>query len=202
MRSGLTYWCPEGTGGGCGHVRIRGADTERFLLEAAVVHAQDSPGRAGDEDPVLVALRLQLHDLQDDHYDRLLDRADFVRQTERLRQRITNRRHILTIDPARTTNRAVVVTPEDPEPVRRSFLRQHLIRVDVDRHPRGSSMRPPPAWPDRAAGLARRLQLHWQTDDSTAASSRSDSATLSVAAASTRVRLGGGDHLAASSRWS
>ncbi|MDX6371443.1 MAG: hypothetical protein QOD98_431, partial [Nocardioidaceae bacterium] len=139
---------------------------------------------------------------QDDHYDGLLDRADFLRQTERLRQRITNRRHILTIDPARTTKRAAVVTPADPEAVRRSFLRQHLIRVDVDRHPRGSSMRAPAAWPDRAACLALRLQLHWQGDDSTAASSRTDPATLSVAAARTTVRLGGGDHLAASNRWS
>jgi hypothetical protein len=168
MRYGLTYWCPEGPGGGCGHVRIRGADTERYLLELVTEHVRAHPGPAADAEPVLGALRAQLHELQDDHYDRLLDRADFLR---RLQQRIADRRRGLTLDAGLATGSPPGVRVEDTEPLRRAYLRQHLEQVTVGRHPPGST-RPPQGWTDRAAGLGRRLHVQWHDDTAPPASVR------------------------------
>lgn len=196
MRYGLTYWCPEGPGGGCGHVRIRGGDTERYLLEATARHLRERRSDSGD-DPVLDALRGQLHQLQDDHYDRLLDRSDYVRQTGRLQQRIANRRRQLTAGPPVSGPRRSPVTIDEPEEMRRAFLRGHLARVDVGRHPPGST-RPPPSWPDRAAKLAARLRLHWHRDEG---DDGPDTPQPAPAETAPPDRLDAVDQMAASSRW-
>jgi hypothetical protein len=46
--------------------------------------------------PVLLALHLQQHQLQDDHYDSLLSRHDFLRQSARRKARVADRRRELT----------------------------------------------------------------------------------------------------------
>lgn len=64
----------------CGQVRIQADYVERYLLEQIQQRDQaalESPAQA----PVLTALR----QLQDDHYDGLVDRCDYLRQSDRLR---------------------------------------------------------------------------------------------------------------------
>jgi hypothetical protein len=82
LRGVLTYWCADLLGG-CSHIRIKAADVERYLLEAIDGRARAAP-RPAERDPVLLALHLQQHQLQDDHYDNLLSRQDFLRQSARL----------------------------------------------------------------------------------------------------------------------
>ena len=93
VKYGLTYWCPDM--GGCGHVRIRGLELERLIHELIVEREKRLPTMI-ETDPVLAALRMQANQLQDDHYDRLLDREDFLRQGDRLRQKVADRRREIT----------------------------------------------------------------------------------------------------------
>lgn len=159
----LTYWCPDLLGG-CTHIRIKAVDAERWLLEQidGRVARQLYPV---ETDPVLLALRLQQHQLQDDHYDNLLSREDFLRQTSRLRQRVADRRRELTSGYPRALNeeRPVTATLADEEPQRRAALRAHLERVYVDPHPRGVATRWE-HWEQRRDVVGRRLRPVWITD--------------------------------------
>ena len=164
----LTYWCPDMMGG-CSHIRVKAVDAERWLLEQI-------DGRVAhnlypvETDPVLQALRLQQHQLQDDHYDNLLSRDDFVRQSSRLRQRVADRRRELTSGYPRALNveQPVTATLDDPQPTRRAALRAHLERVIVDPHPKGVAAQRSD-WEQRRAVVGRRLRPVWiarQDEDS------------------------------------
>ncbi len=67
MRGVLTYWCADLLGG-CSHIRVKAIDVERYLLEDIASRAATAP-RPVETDPMLLALQLQQHQLQDDHYD-------------------------------------------------------------------------------------------------------------------------------------
>lgn len=164
VKYGLTYWCPDM--GGCGHVRIRGVDLEQLVHELIADRQKDHP-TVIDTDPVLTALRMQSDQLQDDHYDRLIDRQDFLRQGDRLRQKLADRRREITgAYPGRAfTSVARTARLEDPEPVRRQVLHEHLQRVVV--HPHPGSTKPPADWAARARQMLRRLDVHWQGGDVT-----------------------------------
>jgi site-specific DNA recombinase len=159
VKYGLTYWCPDM--GGCGHMRIRGVDLERLMHEL-IGDRQKSHPTAIETDTVLTALRMQGHQLQDDHYDRLIDRADFLRQGDRLRQKMADRRREITgAYPGRAfTVVASTASLDDAEPRRRQVLREHLQRIVV--HPHSGWTKPPAEWPLRASQMLRRLDLHWQ----------------------------------------
>lgn len=81
-----------------------------------------------ETDPVLTAMRMQSNQLQDNHYDRLIDQADFLRQEDRLRQKMADRRREITGNyPGRAfTTVARTARLKDPELVRRQVLREHL----------------------------------------------------------------------------
>jgi site-specific DNA recombinase len=159
VKYGLTYWCPDM--GGCGHMRIRGVDLEQLLHELIAARLKDHPWHV-DTDPVLMALRKQSNQLQDDHYDRLIDRQDFLRQGDRLRQKMADRRRQITgAYPGRSfTSVARTASLEDPEPARRQVLHEHLQRVDV--HPHLGPTKPPADWPARASKMLQRLDVYWQ----------------------------------------
>lgn len=162
VKYGITYWCPDM--GGCGHVRIRGLELERLVHELIAQSQRRRPALV-ETDPVLVALRTQTNQLQDDHYDRLLDRVDFLRQGDRLRQRMSDRRREITAGyPGRAiTHIARTAGMEDPGHVRREVLHRHLDRIVVHPHPKPT--KPPPDWPGRAAQMLRRLDLYWQNGE-------------------------------------
>jgi site-specific DNA recombinase len=156
----LTYWCPELLGG-CSHIRIKADDVERYLLEEIDHRSASSPVPA-ETDPVLLALRAQQ---QDDHYDGLLSRTDFLRQSARLSARVADRRRELTggwtqaidsLGPLRATLAA-------PEARLRATLHRHLERVWVDPHPQGVCA-PSPSWERRRDIVARRLRPVWLDD--------------------------------------
>jgi site-specific DNA recombinase len=159
VKYGLTYWCPDM--GGCGHMRIRGADLEQLLHELIAARHRGHPALV-ETDPVLTALRMQGNQLQDDHYDRLLDRQDFLRQTDRLRQKMADRRREITgAYPGRVfTSVARTARLDDPEPILRQILHEHLQRVVV--HPHAGPTKPPREWAARASQMRRRLDVHWQ----------------------------------------
>lgn len=162
VKYGLSYWCPDM--GGCGHMRIRGLDLERLVHELIAQREQEHPSTV-ETDPVLAALHAQTNQLQDDHYDRLLDREDFLRQGDRLRQRVADRRRELTTGyPGRAIGvRAKTACVEDSEPMRRDVLHQQVLRIVV--HPHAGPTKPPPSWPARADQMRRRLDVHWHNGD-------------------------------------
>jgi DNA invertase Pin-like site-specific DNA recombinase len=162
----LTYWCADLLGG-CSHIRIKAEDTERFLLEEVQRRALEQRYPVED-DAVLLALRLQQHQLQDDHYDNLLSREDFLRQTARLRIRIADRRREGTCGWARGITGAGPMTAQlsDPEPRRRAALRTHLERVEVGPHPKGVAARCA-TWEQRRLVVGLRLRPVWLTSDPT-----------------------------------
>jgi site-specific DNA recombinase len=159
VKYGLTYWCPDM--GGCGHMRIRGVDLERLLHELIVARQDDHPTQV-ETDPVLTALRMQSNQLQDDHYDRLIDRQDFLRQGDRIRQKLADRRREITgAYPGRSfTSVARTASLQDLEAVRRQVLHEHLERVVVHTHL--GPTKPPADWDERAAKMLQRLDVHWQ----------------------------------------
>lgn len=161
----LTYYCSDVLGG-CAHIRIKAADVERYLLEEIELRLATAPLPVLD-DPVLAALRLQQHQLQDDHYDHLLNRADYVRQARRLSARVADRRRELTGGWQRAHVEPLILTaqPDDPEPKRRAALRYHLVRVEVDPHPRGRGTAAASGWALRRQVVACRLRPTWQDAD-------------------------------------
>jgi site-specific DNA recombinase len=162
VKYGITYWCPDV--GGCGHVRIRGVELEKLMHELIAARQRRRPALI-ETDQVLAALRTQMNQLQDDHYDRLIDRADFLRQGDRLRQKVSDRRREITAGyPDRAIpKRARTATMDDAEALRRDVLHQHLERIVV--HPHPGPTKPPPDWPGRAAQMLRRLDIHWTNGD-------------------------------------
>jgi site-specific DNA recombinase len=160
----LTYYCSDVLGG-CARIRIKAEDAERYLLEEIQHRLTMAPLPLLD-DPVLVALRLQQHQLQDDHYDHLLNRADYVRQAQRLAGRVADRRRELTGGWQRAHVEPLILTamPGDPEPKRRAALRHHLVRVEVDPHPRGRGTAAASGWELRRQVVASRLRPTWQSD--------------------------------------
>lgn len=163
--SGLTYYCSDVLGG-CAHIRIKAEDVERYLLEEIRQRLTTAPLPVLD-DPVLVALRLQQHQLQDDHYDHLLNRADYVRQAKRLAARVADRRRELTGGWQRSHVEPLILAaePTDPAPKRRAALRHHLVRVEVDPHSRGRGTAAAAGWDLRRQLVATRLRPTWQGED-------------------------------------
>jgi site-specific DNA recombinase len=143
LRGVPSFICSPRANGGCAKIRIQSDFVERFLIERIREHdvaALEEPGQA--------RIRTALRQLQDDHYDGLLDRADFLRQSHRLRAALASRR--------------------DGEPLRREWtdadlrvvLRRALERVVVHPHPAGQ----PSShldWTRRSALLQERLDLRW-----------------------------------------
>jgi site-specific DNA recombinase len=143
LRGVPSFICSPTGRGGCGKIRIQSDFVERFLIER--IRERDV---AALEEPGQARIRVALRQLQDDHYDGLLDRADFLRQSQRLRAALASRR--------------------DGEPLRREWndadlrvvLRRALERVVVSPHPAGQ----PSShldWPRRSALLQQRLDLTW-----------------------------------------
>jgi hypothetical protein len=161
----LTYYCSDVLGG-CAHIRIKAGDAERYLLEE--IQSRLAAGLAPDfDDPVLAALRLQQHQLQDDHYDHLLNRADYVRQAARLAGRLADRRRELTGGWQRAHTEPLILTadPGDDPARRRAALRHHLHRVAVDPHPRGLATSAAAGWDKRRQVVALRLRPEWREAD-------------------------------------
>jgi hypothetical protein len=179
LKGVLTYWCADLLGG-CNHIRIKAADVERYLLEEIAARAANMQAPV-ETDAVLLALRLQQHQLQDDHYDSLLSRPDFIRQSIRLRARAADRRRELTggwtraVDAERPMRAAIA----DPEPRRRAALRTHLDRVWVEPHPKGVSAQSP-TWELRRVVVAQRLRPVWHDADGPT-SSRAEGEPAAVA---------------------
>ena len=172
----LTYWCPDQLGG-CSHIRIKADDTERYLLELIADRVADEQWPV-DTDPVILALRLQQHQLQDDHYDNLLGRDDFLRQSARLKTRVADRRREVTGGWPRAMHQARPVTARlsDPVQVRRAALRVHLERVVIAPHPKGTATRAAD-WEERRSMVARRVRPVW-LGDSPCGSPAADDATV------------------------
>jgi hypothetical protein len=129
--------------GGCGKIRIQGDYVERYLLERIKdrdVTGLESPGQA--------RIRSALRQLQDDYYDGLLDRGDYLRESKRLRG---------ALEPPRGARIGrTLVTDGD----KRAYLRRALDRVVVLPDPpgRGASHLD---WKRREALLDDRLELRW-----------------------------------------
>lgn len=143
LRGVPSFICSPTGRGGCGKIRIKSDFVERFLVERIREHdvaALEEPGQA--------RIRVALRQLQDDHYDGLLDRADFLRQSQRLRGALAARR--------------------DGEPTRREWtdadlrvvLRRALERVVVHPHPPGRAASHID-WGQRSALLQERLEITW-----------------------------------------
>jgi site-specific DNA recombinase len=157
----LSYYCADALGG-CARIRVKSEDVERYLLEELAGRVAAGVVTAVD-DPVLVALRLQQHQLQDDHYDHLLDRDDYLRQAARLAGRVADRRRELTggWQRAHVAPLPVTATPGDEPARRRAALRHHLERVEVDPHPRGRGTGSGSGWDLRRRVVAARLRPTW-----------------------------------------
>lgn len=152
LRGVPSFICSPTANGGCAKIRIHGEHVERYLLER--ISERDS---AALESPGQARIRGALRQLQDDHYDGLVDRPDYLRQSQRLRAGMV-RRGVSAVSSA----------PSDGD--KRAILRRALQRVDVLPHPRGR----PAAhidWPRRSAVLAGpeptlRFKLHRYRDTS------------------------------------
>lgn len=141
LRGVPSFICSKANGG-CGKIRIQAVHVERFLLERAAEH--DS---AALESPVQRRVRAALRQLQDDHYDGLVDRPDYLRQSQRLRAAQSQRGHRKT---------PYVLLAVDKQ----EALRQVLQRVVVLPHPQGRASAHLD-WTRRCALLQDRLLLTW-----------------------------------------
>jgi site-specific DNA recombinase len=142
LRGVPAYICSSANGG-CGKIRIQSDHLERFLL--ARISERDA---AGLEPPAQAQVREALRQLQDDHYDGVLDRADYLRQSQRLRAALGARRDLVS-SPA----------PLDDSD-KRAVFRRALDRVVVLPHPQGQPVSNID-WPRREALLQQRLRLQW-----------------------------------------
>ena len=137
------YICSPSANGGCGKLRIQSDHLERFLL--ARISERDT---AGLEPPAKAHVRVALRQLEDDHYDGLLDRADYLRQSQRLR----------VVLGARRDQGIAASSLSDPD--KRAAFRRALDRVVVLPHPVGQPVSHLD-WPRREALLQQRLRLEW-----------------------------------------
>lgn len=142
LRGVPSFICSPTMNGGCAKIRIHAGHVEQFLLQRVV--ERDS---AALEPPEQARVRAALRQLQDDHYDGLLDRPDYLRQSQRLRGALAQR----------GTARSVHATSDGD---RRVILRRALERVVVLPHPRGRASAHLD-WSQRCALLTDRLQLTW-----------------------------------------
>ena len=83
LREVPSFICSPTANGGCAKIRIQADHVERFLL--ARIGERDA---AGLESSGEARVRASLRRLQDDHYDGLLDRSDYLLQSKRLRSAI------------------------------------------------------------------------------------------------------------------
>jgi site-specific DNA recombinase len=143
LRGVPSFICSPSANGGCGKIRIQSDHVERFLLQRMT---ERDP--AVLEDPASAKIRTALRQLQDDHYDGLLDRADYLRQSKRLRSALTPPRGTATTT-ARLTDRDV-----------RTALKRAIGRVVVHPHPAGQPTSHL-SWERRSAVLAERLTPTW-----------------------------------------
>jgi hypothetical protein len=143
LRGVPSFICSPTANGGCAKIRIQADHVERFLLGR--IKERDA---AGLESPSQARLRMSLRQLQDDHYDGLVDRADYLRQSQRLRSLITIRGW------SKATEREISAGDK------RTVLRRSLDRVVVLPHPAGRATSHLD-WPQREALLNERLRLHW-----------------------------------------
>ena len=142
LRGVPSFICSPTGRGGCGKIRIHGDHLERFLLEQ--IAERDT---AALESPRQARVRQALRQLQDDHYDGILDRADFLRQSRRLRCELGARRDLR-------------IPLEASDGDKRTILRRALASVVVLPHPQGRASAHLD-WTQRSALLADRLRLTW-----------------------------------------
>jgi site-specific DNA recombinase len=144
LRGVPSFICSPTATGGCAKIRIQADYLERYLLER--IHQRD---QAALESPAQARVRASLRQLQDDHYDGLVDRADYLRQSQRLRS-------ALRLPPPGTSAPPRPLTDGD----KRTVLKRTLERVVVLPHPPGRAASHLD-WARRSALLSERLQLHW-----------------------------------------
>jgi DNA invertase Pin-like site-specific DNA recombinase len=143
LRGVPSFICSPSANGGCAKIRIQADHVERFLLEQ--IKERDAAGLESDGQ---ARLRVSLRQLQDDHYDGLLDRADYLRQSQRLRSLLEAR--------GGTTTSYDDLNDGD----KRAVIRRALDRVVVLPHPAGLATSHLD-WPQREAVLNVRLHLLW-----------------------------------------
>jgi hypothetical protein len=142
LRGVPSFICSPTARGGCGKIRIQADYVERYLLER--IGERDT---AALETPVQARIRTALRQLQDDYYDGLLDRADFLRQSQRLRTSLSARRD----GPAS-------VGADDAE--RRAVFTRALEQVVVHPQPAGRAASHL-NWEQRSSLLEQRLRIIW-----------------------------------------
>ncbi len=144
LRGVPSFICSPTANGGCAKIRIQADYLERYLLEQ--IQQRDE---AALESPAQARVRAALRQLQDDHYDGLLDRPDYLRQSQRLRS-------ALRPSPPGTS------APPRPleDGTKRTVLKRTLERVVVLPHPAGRAASHLD-WAQRCALLSERVQLHW-----------------------------------------
>jgi hypothetical protein len=145
LRGVPSFICSPTANGGCAKIRIQADFVERFLLERIKERDDTALESVGQG-----RIRASLRQLQDDHYDGLLDRADFLRQSQRLRVALTR--------PCGTAQARPVLT----DPDKRAILTRALDRVIVLPHPPGRAASHLD-WAQRSILLQDRLQLVWTT---------------------------------------
>lgn len=144
LRGVPSFICSPTATGGCAKIRIQADYLERYLLEQ--IQQRDE---AALESPAQARVRAALRQLQDDHYDGLVDRADYLRQSQRLRS-------ALRLSPPGTSSPPQALVDAD----KRGVLNRALARVVVLPHPPGRAASHLD-WPTRSALLSERSQLHW-----------------------------------------
>jgi site-specific DNA recombinase len=142
LRGVPSFICSPTGRGGCGKIRIQSDNLERYLLER--IAERDT---SAFETPVQARVRTALRQLQDDYYDGLVDRADFLRQSQRLRTALSALR-----DGPRK------VSADDAE--RRAVFTRALGHVLVLPHPAGQAASHL-TWGQRSALLEQRLRIVW-----------------------------------------
>jgi hypothetical protein len=143
LRGVPSFICSPTANGGCAKIRIQADHVERFLLER--IRERDA---AGLESPTQARIRASLRQLQDDHYDGLLDRSDYLRQSQRLRGTLAHHR----------IDRLGGTTMSDGD--RQDVLRRALDTVVVLPHPAGRATSHLD-WTRRDALLNERLLVRW-----------------------------------------
>lgn len=145
LRGVPSFICSPTANGGCAKIRIQADFVERFLLERIKERDDTALESVGQG-----RIRASLRQLQDDHYDGLLDRADFLRQSQRLRVALAR--------PCGTQQARPVLT----DPDKRAILTRALDRVIVLPHPPGRAASHLD-WAQRSILLQDRWQLIWTT---------------------------------------
>ncbi len=142
LRGVPSFICSPTARGGCGKIRVHGEHVERYLLER--IHEREP---AAVEDPASARVRTALRQVQDDYYDGLIDRVDFLRESQRLRTALRASRDIPLPEAWTDTDK-------------RTVLHRALDRVTVHPHPRGRAASHLTC-EQRRSLLHDRLELNW-----------------------------------------